>query len=113
MNDKIKTLYETLTEIKPTSEGFKLLNLINAKDFVYDDKELYIKFKVSSHNKINTVIVKLNSLDLYDIELWNCRLLKREPYFITDKINTIQNIYFDQLADIIYNNITKPLRLTN
>lgn len=60
----------------------------------------------NSGQKCNTVIINYDAgADLYNIEFWNCRVLTRNPYIIQDKLEAIEGIYFDAMAELIYNKI--------
>lgn len=84
--------------------GKYTLALIGADTYLYDKD--YLQFKTKTR-KINTVIIKLNGLDLYDIELYYCKVTTKEPYIINNKINEINNVYADQLADILQGELLK------
>lgn len=74
----------------------KLKAMINAKDFLYSDKEKSLQFKFSGSKKVNCIKITLNNLDLYDIKLYKINLKK----FTCDVKEKIENIYADQLKDI-------------
>lgn len=74
----------------------RLSVMIGAKDFVAIDNGLQFGLKRASKG-INKIIIKLNSLDLYDIELGNYSSRKLE--YKTKKV--INGVYFDQLKAIL------------
>lgn len=104
MDDVCKTIYEHLNR-KPRNEMFPLLPALSAKNMQYSNSESFLKFKFADpDNKgLNTVIVKYNKeTDLYDVEFWNCKILKKDPYIINDHIKTIDGIYAENLTQIVW-----------
>lgn len=93
MNNNQIIAQEILNVIGSTS---RLTVMIGAKDFVAIDNGLQFGLKRASKG-INKIIIKLNGLDLYDIELGNYSSRKFE--YKTKEI--INNVYCDQLKEIL------------
>jgi hypothetical protein len=70
--------------------GRALTVMTGAKDFIRSEKDGWVRFKVMGGLYIK---ITLNHLDLYDIEAFKMRSLKR-----IDK-GSEENIYFDQLRE--------------
>jgi hypothetical protein len=80
--------------------GKKTLFLINAQHFLYDKN--YLQFKVQSwHKNINTIIIRLNQMDYYDIEFRYCKVTDKEPYIIDKLVKTEKDISCDMLSDVL------------
>jgi hypothetical protein len=74
--------------------GNKALFMIGAKNLMAGTD--YLQLRIGRNNKgWNALKIALNGLDLYDLTFYKIRKLK-----IADK-KTIDNIYVDQLHDII------------
>jgi hypothetical protein len=74
--------------------GNKALFMIGAKNIVAGPD--YLQFRLGRNaNSWNVLKIRLNGLDLYDMTFYRIRKLK-----ITSQ-KTIDNIYVDQLHDII------------
>ena len=72
--------------------GNKFIAMTGAKDFVKDDKEQMIAFRIGRNSKsVNIVRIRLNSKDLYDMEFLMSRGANIYPQ------STANDIYFDQL----------------
>jgi len=86
-----------MTDKRIAIEIFKQLGgghfkaMVGANQLVALPDGLTLKFKGS--RKANHLVIKLNGLDLYDIELWKCT-----PKTFK-KVDTGSNIYFDGLQD--------------
>lgn len=76
----------------------RLSAMIGAKDFVAIDNGLQFGLKRVS-NKINKIIIRLNSMDTYDIELGNFNMRKLEY----KTVEVINHVYADQLKSILEN----------
>lgn len=77
------------------SQG-KLATMIGAKDFVAIDNGLQFGLKRKA-NKINKIVIKVNGLDLYDVEFGNFTMSKLEY----KTVSKVENIYADQLKSLI------------
>lgn len=76
-----------------TVHKISFFKTIGAQNLAYTENSLSFKARVG--NKSRTIIIKLNSLDLYDIEFYTIRK------FESKKINEINDVYNDQLTDIL------------
>ena len=75
--------------------GNKFIAMTGAKDFVRDDAQQKISFKIGRNAKsINYVTITLNSMDTYDIVFLRARAGK-----IT-VVSKVDGIYNDQLQDV-------------
>lgn len=77
----------------------RLSAMIGAKDFVAIENGLQFGLKRAS-KKVNKIIIRLNSMDTYDVEFANLNMRTVE-YKV---INTVNGIYFDQLKSVIEEN---------
>ena len=59
-----------------------------------------VKFNVSGDKFKGKIVITLNTMDLYDIEFWNVR-----QNTVTDKAEEINDIYNDQLAQVIWDRV--------
>jgi hypothetical protein len=84
--------------------GHKALFMIGAKNYIKSDK--YVSFKIMRNScGVTHIRITLNVMDLYDVEFLNCNIKR-----IVTK-NTLNNIYYDQLAEIISENTGLNVRL--
>ena len=83
--------------------GNKRLAFMGAHTFLFDKN--YLQFKVKGNRKFNSIVIRLNGLDYYDIELWNCKILTKDPYIINDKVKEFNNIDCDHLGELLYNEV--------
>lgn len=75
--------------------GHKALFMIGASKCLAGGKD-YLMMKLGRNQKgWNKLKITLNGLDLYDMTFYRIRKLK-----VADEI-TVNNIYFDQLCDVI------------
>ena len=72
--------------------GPKLGLMVGAHSFVGDENSLSFKFKGSK--KSNYCKITLNGFDLYDVEF------KKIRGFDVKNINSIDNLYYDQLLNV-------------
>ena len=75
------------------------LKLLGADSFSYGDNS--VQFKVKGSRKLNTVVVKLNEMDTYDVEFHLCKIVMREPYVVNKKVAEVNDVYFDELSKVI------------
>jgi hypothetical protein len=80
------------------------LRLMGAKDFVYGSD--FVQFLVQGKTDFNKVKVILNAKDLYDVELWNVRVCTESPYVVCDKVDEFNDLYAEQLGDLLVNEVT-------
>jgi len=64
----------------------------------HDEQRGALGFRIKGSRKVNYIKITLNGLDLYDIEFGK---IKRYDY---DVVNTVENVYCDQVKDIIEEN---------
>jgi len=57
---------------------------------------------VSGFKKITRVVIKINAKDYYDVEFWNCRTMRVDPYLINEKLSEKKDIGWEDLADVIF-----------
>ena len=76
--------------------GNRFIAMTGAKEFVYDEKKSSLRFRIGrgAKNKANIVTIRLNDMDLYDIEFHylrgiNCRLISEHS-----------DIYAEQLREM-------------
>lgn len=75
--------------------GYNVLKaMIGAKNFTYSTQESYVSFRFPTSNKINSVNIKLNPNDLYDIEFGR---IVGTGYKVVKVVN---DLYGDMLVDI-------------
>lgn len=84
------TIAQTIT----SQLGNKALCMIGAKDLMAGKDCLLMRIGRNSGNW-NKIKIALNGLDLYDMTFYAIRKLK------VTKEKTVDNIYFDQMRDII------------
>lgn len=82
--------------LKVIGSQSRLSAMIGAKDFVAIDSGLQFGLKRAS-NKINKIVIRLNSMDTYDVEFGNYSKSKMEY----KTVKTIDGLYFDQLKSVI------------
>lgn len=75
-----------------------VLRSLGATEFMYGDDQVQFCVKRRDFTK---VVIKLNASDAYDIELWDSRLLDHYPFIINKKIDEYNDVYCDQLADLL------------
>lgn len=95
----------------------RLSAIIGAKNFVSSDQGYTLEFKIGkgAKNKINHIKIHHNPMDLYDVtflRLYN-RLDKQLNIKIPEykKVSHIENVFCDDLMDIIEENIGMFLTL--
>ena len=76
--------------------GNRFIAMTGAKEFVYNEKRSSLRFRIGrgAENKANVVIIRLNAMDLYDIEFYHLRGVN----FRTISEHT--GLYADQLRDM-------------
>ncbi len=75
--------------------GNKFIMMTGAKQFVRDDKNMTIMFKIGRNAKsVNYVKIRLNSMDTYDMSF------NRIRKFEVKEISHANGIYNDQLQDV-------------
>lgn len=79
--------------------GFKALDLLGAHNFLYDKNS--VQFAIKGNKDFNKIVIKLNEQDLYDIELWNCKIINQDPYIINDKIDEYNDVEASELGNLI------------
>lgn len=107
MNDEkyivAKTIHEQLSSSSVNGWPFYLAVAVDKR--IAGESSLTLKI-ANSGQKCNTIIINYDEgADLYNIEFWNCRVLSRDPYIIQDKLDTSERVYFDDMAELIYNKI--------
>lgn len=94
-----RTIYEQLKATRPT-----IFVTLGVRTIVQGRDSLTLK--LGGVQKVNTVVIQYDEgWDLYDIEFWNCRVLKREPFVIQDKVDEKKGIYWDQMAQVIVSGV--------
>lgn len=83
--------------------GKKRLFFMGAQHFLYEKN--YLQFKVKGNRKFNSIVIRLNELDYYDIELWQCKTLTKDPYIINDKIKEFNNIDCEHLGELLFSEV--------
>ena len=102
MEQVLYTFSEELSLDEAVKYGDKKLNffqIANASQYVYDENS--IMFRVQTPKLDGKVIIKLNGMDLYDIEFWIVGVYDKEPYIYSKQVKEINDIYCDQLGQIL------------
>ena len=84
----------TINQLTNSNNGISRLSvMIGAKNFVRDEKDYTIGFKFAAKatNKANYCRIKLNAMDLYDVEFVNIRGMNVKT------ISTHNGLYADML----------------
>jgi len=97
-NEIVKLLHHC-----PEKELLPLTAAIGAKDFT-GGKD-FVQFKVKGDKGINKVVIRLNGLDLYDVEFWDIRMLRKEPWLIQEKKDEAKDIYTDKLVETVWRGV--------
>lgn len=71
---------------------------LGATDFLFDKN--MIQFHIRNSHDFNKVVMRLNEMDTYDIELWNCRILKKEPYIINKIVDEFKDVHAAELSGL-------------
>jgi hypothetical protein len=72
--------------------SWKMFHGVHDQMFTENGIQFSVKLKVNQRHRF---VITYNSMDLYDIELWNITGRR------TDRLDGVSNIYFDQLADVM------------
>lgn len=87
----------------------RLKVMIGAKNFAGDEDSAMFRFTCRGQKKINYIKIRLNGLDLYDVEFGRIGIVNRvHGYRI---IETIENVYCEDLKRIIEDTIGLALSL--
>jgi hypothetical protein len=79
--------------------GNRFIAMTGAKDFIKDEAERMIGFKIGRNSKsINYVRITLNPKDMYDMEFIRTRNLDLKV------VKRVNDIYFDQLQSVFTEN---------
>lgn len=92
MNNEMATT--TLNQLTNSSNGISRLSvMIGAKNFARSEKDYTIgfKFAAKARNKANYCRIKLNAMDLYDVEFINIRGVN------VKKVSNHNGLYADML----------------
>lgn len=65
----------------------------------YDENT--IMFRAKTDKLSRKIVIKLNAMDTYDIEIWKVEIYEKEPFIYTEKVSEINDVYCDQLTDIL------------
>ena len=103
---QIEATYHGTIEVDGEKSKISALKLMGASNFLYDKKSVQFSVKTNKNADFNRVVIKLNGKDLYDIELWNVRIFDEEPYLINDKVDEFNDIYSEQLGNLLVKAVT-------
>lgn len=80
--------------------GHRFIAMTGSKNFVFDRKNSTLTFQIGrgAKNGVNYVKVRLNGLDLYDLEFYRSRGTKLKI------VSSVENVYFDQLQTVFTEN---------
>lgn len=79
--------------------------MVNARNFVFDNNDLCLKFRFSGNPRINCISIKLNGSDLYDITFYK---VSKIDFVEVDKIT---DVFCEDLVRIIESKIGLYLSL--
>jgi hypothetical protein len=85
-----------MTIIRQMGGMSKLRAMVRAKDFVALESGVQFGFK--GNRKMNKCVIKLNGMDLYDVEFWNIRITSKT--FKTDMVAEFNDCFNDMLINI-------------
>ena len=104
MTQKLEVATEILRQLKvlPVPKmGFSFLLLTGANKFAGDENTLRFNIKHKNHTGINTIRITLNTMDAYDIEFWDCRVLRKSPWVVNELKDTAKDVYAEDLPAIL------------
>lgn len=101
MNKQIgQTIIEQIQQGHVTNEPqLNFMKVVHATQLVALDNG--VQFRVRGDKFSGKIVVKLNAMDTYDIELWDIRLDEG----IINMVEEIKDIYNDQLTETLWNKI--------
>ena len=101
MNKQIaQTILEQIQESRIPNEPYlNFLRVVKASQMVV--LEDGVQFRVSGDKFSGKVVIKLNAMDLYDVEFWKVNLSK----FEIKKVDEVNDVYNDQLLEVLWNRI--------
>ncbi len=87
-------------EILQQLGGNRFIGMTEAKNFVAGANEL--KFNIGRNNSgVNTIIIKLNSKDLYDIDFYRFRKLELKKLYVKKDVSVEQlRTVFEQVTKL-------------
>ena len=83
------------------SSRLDFFKVVNAKDMAFDDTSLMFRAKTAAFD--GKVIIKVNGMDTYDVELWKVQL---EPFDV-QKLKEINDVYCDELGNVLKRELIK------
>lgn len=87
------------TILEQIQEGGFMFKAVDGSQFVALEDGM--QFRVKGDKFAGKVVIKLNAMDTYDIEFWDIRLDED----IIEKVDEVNDIYNDQLAEVLWNRI--------
>ena len=95
-----KTIYEQINTSKLPKEPYlRFFKAVKARDLVTLEDGL--QFRVKGDKFAGKVVVKLNTMDTYDVEFWDIRLNEG----IIEKVDEVKDVYNNQLLETLWNRI--------
>lgn len=96
-----RTIFEQVAALKVPELGFSFFSLSGAREFLYDGKSLQFRIAGKNAKGINKIIIRVNDLDLYDIEFWEVRTLRKDPFLICEKRDESLNVHVADMPGIL------------
>lgn len=80
----------------------RLKSFVNGREFAQDEN--LFQFRFSGSRQMNKVVIRLNSMDTYDVEFWKIGRFSMKTLGIPmKKVKTVNNVYCDQLISTFEN----------
>lgn len=93
------------TALEQIFQGEPNLKLLVKHTSFDEDGTLQLRFQ--NRKGANHATVKYNhGTDLYDVEFWECRILKKDPYIIRKKHDDVSGLGFENIGPAIYRRVT-------
>ena len=103
-NNIAETIYEQLKATSP--EPCSIFGILGVQKMIKSSDSLTLK--LAGVQQINTVVIKYDEgQDLYNIQFWNCRVLKREPYIENEMVSENKDVFCDEMAELIIRKVQK------